>query len=119
VPNKNGIVCVSSLWIAITTISKPLAYVFSNSRCSSVAAPLQQLFSSPHDGLRGDSGNRCFGAPRGYSEVNGYRRAPWVAAKMIAMYSGSHLFVVGVVCGCIFWRQYNKFNLSSNYFRWW
>ena len=39
--------------------------------------------------LRGEIGNKCLGTPFGYSDVSGKRRAPWVDANMIDIYSGS------------------------------
>jgi hypothetical protein len=39
--------------------------------------------------LRGDIGNKCLGTPPGNSDVSGKSRAPSVAAKMMAIYSGS------------------------------
>ena len=48
-------------------------------------------------------GNKCFGTPAGYSDVNGKRRAPCVAANIMAIYSGSHgCDMEGGVWGCAF-----------------
>ena len=42
--------------------------------------------------MRGEHGRRCLGRP-GYSEVRGKRREPCVAARIMAMYSGSGMAI--------------------------
>ena len=99
-----------SSWIATTTMSNPLSHVRTISLCSGDAIPPPDPLSSDDalsslleddddDGLRGDSGRRCLGTPWGYSDVRGKRRAPWVAARMIATYSGSRIGAGGA-WGC-------------------